>query len=527
MLRSTGNSRTVSRLGRLSSSPFAISRRAHSSSPPPSSSSYLPLPSQIHVLPFSIPPELALKRLAAFSIATSYSPSALFAWIGHQLLPSIFKDRIPLVNHQMIYIPAWSVQAKVTTKVTVVGEGDKLSVLNSSDQAVGWGEEAEDEMARMAEEEEKERKKNDGKRVFKLGVDSEFSFFPGTSSYPISHLSFQPTLPELPEHLPFFNPSRHLEQYGQKVTPFPFDSSPLVLPELIRNAKSLRIPVPRFFDANKACYHFITAPRPGTDKEDAFLVEDTEKDVVWEQLDATPLYLPFYLAKYEFEGKESTLLLEATNDDAGNCEVYIPHPKGKDAPYPETPYGRVLFKPHPPYPTSSPLTVGQTPFLQPSHFDLEPLSVANPSNTDPNSPEGNDLSPQMSDVFRLVLKQVEDLEKHGDESATATATRMDRLRSAKRKDWEKEVPEEMREKLDKEREGRQEATRKWVKAKVLGRREEAWAWAVARMGDEMLARSGREEIRRLSLKGGKEGEEGVGKIVRWVGTEEQGEVEED
>lgn len=179
MLRSTGSSRTVSRLARLSSSPFAISRRAHSSSPPPSSSSYLPLPSQIHVLPFSIPPELALKRLAAFSIATSYNFSALFAWIGHQLLPSIFKDRIPLVNHQMIYIPAWSVQAKVTTKVTVVGKGDKLSVLKYSDQAVGWGEEAEDEMARMAEEEEKERKTNDGKRVFKLGVDSEFSFFPG------------------------------------------------------------------------------------------------------------------------------------------------------------------------------------------------------------------------------------------------------------------------------------------------------------------------------------------------------------
>lgn len=244
---------------------------------------------------------------------------------------------------------------------------------------------------------------------------------------------------------------------------------------------------------------------------------------------------------------------------AGNCEVYIPHPKGKDAcvlpsslslllsqaltsplrsylsssssspfrsPYPESPYGRVLSKPHPPYPTSSPLTVGQTPFLQPSHFDLEPLSESNPSNTDPNSPEGNDLSPQMSDVFRLVLKQVEDLEKQGGENAES-ATRMDRLRSAKRKDWEKEVPEEMRETLDKEREGREEATRKWVKGKVLGRREEAWAWAVARMGDEWLARSGREEIRRLSLKGGKEGEEGVGKIVRWVGTEEQGEDEED
>ena len=132
----------------------------------------------------------------------------------------------------------------------------------------------------------------------KLTIRS-FVLFLGTSSYPLSHLSLHPTLPELPEHLPTYNPSRHLDQYGHKITPVPFDSSPLVIPHLLRRAKSLKLAVDPVLREERG----------------SFVVEDMEKDVVWEELEATPLYLPFYLAKYEFEGKESTFLLEATNDD--------------------------------------------------------------------------------------------------------------------------------------------------------------------------------------------------------------------
>ena len=47
---------------------------------------------------------------------------------------------------------------------------------------------------------------------------------------------------------------------------------------------------------------------------DHFAVNDPKTDIKWKQLDVTPLYLPFYLASYEYGGKERTLLLEATSE---------------------------------------------------------------------------------------------------------------------------------------------------------------------------------------------------------------------
>jgi len=60
----------------------------------------------------------------------------------------------------------------------------------------------------------------------------------GTSSYPLSHLNLQTILPHLPKHLPIYDPSHHLHQHDQKITPVPFDSSPFVVPGLIRRASS-------------------------------------------------------------------------------------------------------------------------------------------------------------------------------------------------------------------------------------------------------------------------------------------------
>lgn len=60
------------------------------------------------------------------------------------------------------------------------------------------------------------------------------------------------------------------------------------------------------------------------------------------------------------------------------------------------------------------------------------------------------------------------------------------------------------------------------------RAERSWCWAVAREGDEWMDKRGvREEVRRLSLEGLKDGEEMVGRIVKWVGAEEDGEEDEE
>jgi len=116
----------------------------------------------------------------------------------------------------------------------------------------------------------------------------------GTSSYPLSHLSLQPTLLNLPERLPTFDPSRHLNQYGETITAVPFDSSPLVLPSLLKETLPVRLTSE------------VKLPHGTTRREYAIT------DVEWKTLDATPFYLPLSVAKMEFEGKEETWLLEAT-----------------------------------------------------------------------------------------------------------------------------------------------------------------------------------------------------------------------
>ena len=118
----------------------------------------------------------------------------------------------------------------------------------------------------------------------------------GTSSHPISHISCSPTLSLLPEHLKTYSPQRDLYQHDETVTAIPFDTSPLIAPLLLSEAEDLSLKT-----------HF-----------DHFAVDDPKTGIKWKQLDVTPVYLPFYVASYEFgEGeakKERTLLLEATSE---------------------------------------------------------------------------------------------------------------------------------------------------------------------------------------------------------------------
>ena len=102
----------------------------------------------------------------------------MFAWLGHQFLPSIFPDRIPLVNYKMVYLPAWSVAAKVTTKVTVSKDAGFEEVQAIEGGKLGDGLQ---EASRVQKEMKGTKKKGGGgkRRTMQVGLDSEFSFFPG------------------------------------------------------------------------------------------------------------------------------------------------------------------------------------------------------------------------------------------------------------------------------------------------------------------------------------------------------------
>ncbi|KAL7410754.1 hypothetical protein BDY24DRAFT_417610 [Mrakia frigida] len=472
MLRTSTGS--VSKLSRPISSAVANcsskARRPRSSSSPPPLSSFLPLPSQIHVVPFSISPETALKRSDGYVPLAFYKGSPKRAWWAHRLLPSFFPNRFSVVNQKMVYLPVWSVKAKATTTVTVTGE--EILSARGLFEGSAIGGKAEKEERRRRQEEEEERFKIRRKRTFKLGFETELAFFPGTSSYPLSSLSLQPTLRELPEALPIFSSARHLNQFGEKVTFLPFDSSPLVLPDLISNAKRILLSYrPSGYEGKVG---------------DEFIIEDTEKDLAWDRLDVTPLYLPFHLIAFKFDQKEQTILVEATNDKARHCELYIPHSSGDDATYPESPYGTTLDTYSPPYSRGRSHDFLGKGFYQPSHFNFDPLH-----------------------------------KKRGVQWQTKWLYRAAALEEEKKD--EERVERDPREDLSRRKELEQGA-RLSVDEDLQYFRDETWYRLVEMKGNEWMGLDGkksREEIRRLSLKGGEKGKERVGRIVRWVGAEQK------
>lgn len=234
MLRTSTSS--VSKLSRPSSSAVAncsslllrsTGRRPRSSSPPPLSS-FLPLPSEIHVVPFSISPETALKRSDGYGPSAFDKSSPKWAWLAHRLLPSFFPNRFSVVNQKMVYLPVWSVKAKATSTVTVTGE-DSLSARELFEGSASGGK-AEKEERRRRQEEEEERFKISGKRTFKLGFETELAFFPGEFSVfyransKAEFLSFSwqapPPTPSLPSrsNRPFANSQKLSPSSVQLVT---------------------------------------------------------------------------------------------------------------------------------------------------------------------------------------------------------------------------------------------------------------------------------------------------------------------
>ena len=101
-----------------------------------------------------------------------------------------------------------------------------------------------------------------------------------------------PTLFDLPSGIPKYKPSRDLDQNSTPVTPIPFDTSPLILPSLLRDS--------------------LPIPLSSVDLEDTITAQPE-----WTQLDCTPLYLPLYVARFKNEkrGQDFTIVLEAASNN--------------------------------------------------------------------------------------------------------------------------------------------------------------------------------------------------------------------
>lgn len=120
--------------------------------------------------------------------------------------------------------------------------------------------------------------------------------YTGTSFSPLSQMILGPTLYDLPDYIPTYKPSRDLDQYDTPITPIPFDTSPLILPSLIRES------LPISLDA--------------VDVEDP-IVDEPE----WKQLDCVPMYFPMYVARYKNDkrGQDFTIVMEAGNSKVCRC----------------------------------------------------------------------------------------------------------------------------------------------------------------------------------------------------------------
>ncbi|KAL7411034.1 hypothetical protein BDY24DRAFT_397485 [Mrakia frigida] len=142
-----------------------------------------------------------------------------------------------------------------------------------------------------------EGKTSEGEEV---AVISKGAWFPGTSVAPLSQLHLQPTLHSLPLTLSKYNPKIDLNQHDMDITPVPFDTSPLVLPSLL--------------------------PSSTLDLGDLGEVESST--VRWNKLDAVPIYLPFYVARFKIgtgeDRQDYSLLYDASSPELNDCVMHFP-----------------------------------------------------------------------------------------------------------------------------------------------------------------------------------------------------------
>lgn len=135
------------------------------------------------------------------------------------------------------------------------------------------------------------RKRVQSPRI-KLTSNSLLSFnLVGTSVAPLSQLLLQPALHHLPPTLAKYNPAEDLEQHGFEITPVPFDTSPFVLPSLLPSGPPLNL-------------------------GELGKIEDPST-IRWNKLDAVPIYMPFYAAKFTIgtEGPDYSLLFDASSPE--------------------------------------------------------------------------------------------------------------------------------------------------------------------------------------------------------------------
>lgn len=121
---------------------------------------------------------------------------------------------------------------------------------------------------------------------------------PGTSVSPLSYISVSirdqidrtldsPVRRYDPSHVPNVFSSADLEEMGSEtISAIPFDTSPLSIPDVLRRQSSIQ-------------------SLPFTVSTDS---------LEWQKLEATPIYLPFYIANFKHEEREFTLALAATDE---------------------------------------------------------------------------------------------------------------------------------------------------------------------------------------------------------------------
>ena len=264
------------------------------------------------------------------------------------------------------------------------------------------------------------------------------------------------------------------------------------------------------------------------------MVVDTEKDVVWEELEATPLYLPFYVAKYEVEGRERTLIMEATNEEVSSNALAFPTRPAdsllslfffyvctgwKLRSLHGSPGWRIRLVGRPFSLSVSSSAVSRARVVSCSPALLPPLRPHTSSAYSLNPLSRPIHTPRVPSYVTHFDVEPEDLPycdsppdgSHFDLAPLLESTSTETFFSDNRN-----TPEG---KLN---------VFSYFEAEAAVMAEKHWCWAVTRSGDDWLDRRGvREEVSRLSLEGRLEGEEeGVGRIVKWVGAEEGGEEED-
>jgi hypothetical protein len=122
----------------------------------------------------------------------------------------------------------------------------------------------------------------------------------GTSELPYSIMSMTPTMLNLEDRPPAFGSSA-LSQHPMEpsIRPIPFDMSPLAVPTILKST-STPLQAARYFAAPSA--------------------------IEWSSLDASPVYFPFYVAKYRMRSKVFLIYFEASQEKVGSGRPILPSP---------------------------------------------------------------------------------------------------------------------------------------------------------------------------------------------------------